>query len=313
MDNASSFIAPLPFKRTRLATAVLDGLVADGEAVTTRYEIWRRLLQIWDTPKGRGLFRGETPGTVHVKRVVKNLILTHGLTSDPDYGRNIYRVPGLGNVPAEEVFALATPFGYVTHLSAMQRWGLTDRRPEALHLTLPAAPAARRLAEERMAGDRRSVPDADIADNAVPLTNPRPPAILRGRRTVTVTAKELGRWIRVRGGHTRLATVGQTFLDMLDRPDLCGGMAHVRDVWREHADIHLEEIAASIDDAGSPIVKVRAGYLLDELLGLGNDARAAEQIAGWLRFAQRGSSRVLDPSKPFATDHSEKWMLSLNV
>lgn len=313
MDNGSSFIAPLPFKRTRLATAVSDGLVADGEAVTTRYEVWRRLIQVWGTPKGKGLFRGETPGAVHAQRIIKNLILTHGLTSDPDYGRNVYRVPGLGDVPAEEVFSLATPFGYVAHLSAMQRWGLTDRRPEALHLTVPAAPAARRLAEERMAEDRRHVPDAGTADSAVPLTNPRPPAILRGRRTVTVTAKELGHWIRVRGGHTRLATVGQTFLDMLDRPDLCGGMAHVRDVWREHADIHLEEIAASIDESGSPIVKVRAGYLLDELLGLGDDSRAAERIAGWLRFAQRGSSRVLDPSKPFATDHSEKWMLSLNV
>jgi predicted transcriptional regulator of viral defense system len=313
MDNASGFIAPPSFKRTRLATAVLEGLTADGEAVTTRYEVWRRLLHIWNTPKGRGLFRGDTSGAIHAQRVVKNLIRTHGLTSDPDYGRNVYRVLGLGDAPAEEVFALATPFGYVAHLSAMQRWGLTDRRPDALHLVVPAAPAARRLAEERMAEDRRQFPDAAKEENEVPLTNPRPPAILRGRKTVTVTAKEMGRWIRVRGGHTRLATVGQTFLDMLDRPDLCGGMAHVRDVWREHADIHLEEIAASIDDSGSPIVKVRAGYLLDELLGLGDDARAAERIAGWLRFAQRGSSRVLDPSKPFATDHSEKWMLSLNV
>lgn len=313
MDNVPNFIAQLPFRRTRLATGVLNGILADGEAVTTRYEVWRRLCQAWNTPKGRSLFRGDTPGAIHAQRVIKNLIRTHGLTADPDYGRNVYRVLGLGNAPAEEVFALATPFGYVAHLSAMQRWGLTDRRPDALHLVVPAAPAARHLAEARMAEDRRQVPDAAGEESGVPLTNPRPPAILRGRKTVTVTAKELGRWIRVRGGHTRLATVGQTFLDMLDRPDLCGGMAHVRDVWHEHADIHLEEIAASIDDGGSPIVKVRAGYLLDELLGLGSDARAAERIAGWLRFAQRGSSRVLDPSKPFATDHSEKWMLSLNV
>lgn len=313
MDTGPNFIAPVSSKRTRLATAVLDRLVADGEAVTTRYEVWRRLLHVWNTPKGRGLFRGEMPGAIHAQRVIKNLTLTHGLTADPDYGRNVYRVLGLGDAPAEEVFALATPFGYVAHLSAMQRWGLTDRRPDALHLVVPAAPAARRLAEARMAEDRRQFPDAAGEESGVPLTNPRPPAILRGRKIVTVTAKELGRWIRVRGGHTRLSTVGQTFLDMLDRPDLCGGMAHVRDVWREHADTHLEDIATVIDGAGSPIVKVRAGYLLDELLGLGNDSRAAERIAGWLSFAQRGSSRVLDPSKPFATNHSEKWMLSLNV
>lgn len=313
MDNTPSFIASLPFKRTRLSTAVLDGLVADGETVTTRYEVWRRLLKVWETPKGKGLFRGEAPGAVHTSRVIKNLILTHGLTADPDYGRNVYRVINLGDAPAEDVFALATPFGYVAHLSAMQRWGLTDRRPDALHLVVPAAPAARRRAEERIAMDRRHILDAAGEEGGVPLTNPRPPAILRGRKTVVVTAKELGRWIRVRGGHARLATVGQTFLDMLDRPDLCGGMAHIRDIWREYADVHLEDIAIAIDDAASPIVKVRAGYLLDELLGLGDDSRASGRIAGWLRFAQRGSSRVLDPSKPFAPDHSEKWMLSLNV
>ena len=32
-----------------------------------------------------------------------------------------------------------------------------------------------------------------------------------------------------------------------------------------------------------------------------------------VRFAQRGQFPRLDPTKDFSADHSEKWMLSINV
>ncbi|WP_188595210.1 hypothetical protein [Niveispirillum cyanobacteriorum] len=215
----------------------------------------------------------------------------------------------VGDAPAEEIFALATPFGYVSHLSAMHRWGLTVRRPDALHLTLPAAGTIRSLIDARMRDDIGGRIGEGRFEPAVPLTFIQPPDVLRGRKIAVVTVKTLGNWMIVRGTHIRLATVGQTFLDMIDRPELCGGMAHVRDVWTEHAETYLEEIVATVDKADAPIVKVRAGYLLDERMGITGDRR----IKAWTRFAQRGSSRVLDPSKPFASTYSEKWMLSLNV
>lgn len=296
-------------KRTRLATSLLETAVGPQQALVTRYAILKGLLRIYQDTAGHKLFRKEPLGKVHVQRVIGNLIATQGLAPDRDYGRNVYRVLSMGDVTAEEAFALTSPFGYVSHLSAMQRWGLSDRRPVALHLTLPADAVARQMAAEQMGVDFPPPFDHLPVETGVRLVNMVPPAELRGRAVEVMKTARPGAWLTVRGTPVRLATIGQTFHDMLDRPDLCGGMAHVRDVWRDHAPTYLSEIIPVIEADGSPITKVRAGYLLDEVLGLAGDAR----IQGWLAHAQRGGSRVLDPSQPFAPTYSEKWMLSINV
>jgi predicted transcriptional regulator of viral defense system len=95
---------------------------------------------------------------------------------------------------------------------------------------------------------------------------------------------------------------------MLQKPAICGGMAHVIEVWQEHAAIYLNEIVTSIDKATSGLVKSRAGYLLEVKMGLRH-----EMIEKWKLLGQRGSSRKLDPSKPFASTFSETWMISINV
>lgn len=80
------------------------------------------------------------------------------------------------------------------------------------------------------------------------------------------------------------------------------------DIWSEYARIYLEEIVERVSRAEKSIWKVRAGYILEEHIGI-SDPR----VASWAHLAQRGSSRVLDAGKPFSPHFSEKWMLSLNV
>jgi predicted transcriptional regulator of viral defense system len=300
----------ISIQRTRLAEAVLVRLEEDRRAVITPYVLFQFMRDIFRTGDRRKLFLRDTAATTDgLRRVIGNLADTHAIGPDRDYRRGVYRVVPVSESAAEEICALVNPFGYISHLSAMQRWGLTERRPEALHLTMPPANAARALVEQQMAADY-GVPFADLSSNeAVKLPFIEHPGTVRGRRIAVYETRHPGQWLQVRDSHARLATVGQTFADTVERPQYCGGMAHVLDVWRQHARIYREEIIAAVDELASPIAKVRAGYLLDDMLLLGDDLR----IQGWVKFAQRGSSRVLDPAKPFSTAHSEKWMLSVNV
>lgn len=170
------------------------------------------------------------------------------------------------------------------------------------------------MAADYGTSDFRTVPGSHWLGEDIPLVPPmqlhfiRHPARVRGREISVYQTKYPARWLPVQDSHARLATVGQTFVDTVERPQYCGGMAHVVDVWQRHAEGFQEEIISTMEEVGTPIAKVRAGYLLDEM-DLGDDAR----VQGWVQFAQRGSSRVLDPTKAFATEHSEKWMLSINV
>ena len=94
-------------------------------------------------------------------------------------------------------------------------------------------------------------------------------------------SKTAGAFLKIRGNDARLSTIGQTFLDMLQRPDLCGGMSHVLDVWEEHAETFLEEVVTAVDTATSGLVKSRAGYILEERLGLWH-----RRIEPWRAFSQ---------------------------
>jgi predicted transcriptional regulator of viral defense system len=299
--------------------------------------IFHIIREIFRASDRRQLFLRDPVATGEgLARVIRNLQKAGAIGTDEDYHKAVYRVHSVDDGSAEEICALVNPFGYISHLSAMQRWGLTDRRPEALHLTMPPANGIKPRLEEQMLADY-GVPFANLpAGEAVKLPFIRHPEAVRGRKISVYETKTPGKWLRVQGAHARLATIGQTFVDMLERPNYCGGMAHVVDVWREHATTYQEEIIGAVEETATPIAKVRAGYLLDDILGVIDDSPEGEgalpgsgddspeasdppriskdpRIQGWVRFAQRGSSRVLDPAKDFSADHSEKWMLSINV
>ncbi len=79
------------------------------------------------------------------------------------------------------------------------------------------------------------------------------------------------------------------------------------EVWANEAQPYLDDLIKATDRHHAGIVKVRAAYLLETLFKL-KDAR----IDDWQRYAQRGSSRKLDPTKPYLPTFSEKWMISVN-
>lgn len=293
---------------TRLETALADRLRETGQPVVTPYGLFHELRVLYSS--GRKLrLRKRVPDHEELRRRRHNLVKTDVLTPDPDYRARAYRIVANGDRAAEEIACLVDRFCYVAHLSAMARYGLTDRRPEALHLNTPHQRVLRRLLHSAAVRDYGRESLEELGENQI--VRPRAvnhPARVRGRPLSVFTTSHPGVSTAVRGTFARIATIGQTFFDMLHEPAACGGMTHVLEVWREHAGLYVEDIIGAVEEHGRAITKVRAGYILDEYLGF-TDRR----IQDWTRFAQRGGSRVLDPGRPFASTYSEKWMISLNV
>lgn len=105
------------------------------------------------------------------------------------------------------------------------------------------------------------------ASSLFKMTPPRPFPVLRGRnlhrheRSDPVSLGDFGADV------DRLSPVGVTFRDSISAPGRCGGAAKVVDIWRKHALQHLDSIIAEIDLSVEKIVRVRAGYLVEDSLG----------------------------------------------
>lgn len=282
-------------------------------AVVTDYSLFLLIHELFT----RRAYEGEQiniklaqPKLGHLNRTRDALLAISVLTRDNDLADMAYRVLIVPDEPAEHIVCETDPLAYISHLSAMQHHGLTNRNPVDLSMTRPNRTDWRRMLAEELA---RTLGTEHLAsDHRQLLQRPLFPKRIRGRKLAMHEMTEVGAWLAVRGSPLRVATVGQTFLDTISHPKWCGGMAHVLEMWEEHAPTFLEEIIEAVEKTQRKIVKVRAGYILEEWLGI-SDPR----IKTWARFAQRGGSQVLDPSNPYTTGltpkFSENWMISINV
>jgi predicted transcriptional regulator of viral defense system len=306
----------------KLQDAAIEVLRARGTPVVTEYELFRiiRGLHFAGEFDGKKLrLTKHAPDRTRYRNIVAKLLADRYLRPDPDFYPEsddewrrhdrsysyafVFRVSDVPDGTAEDISALLDPFCYISHLSAMQRYSLTNRIPEALNLSTPKKWNIHR--DQKLAIDYAVVREGEYI---APLKQLTWPDSLR-KRLVSLHKTVRSPVVKqIRGGFSRIAAVGEVFVQMLDRPELCGGMSHVIEVWDQSAETYLDDIIRAVDSAEESIIKVRAGYLLEERLGL-LDSR----VSDWADFAQRGGSRKLDPSAEYVSNFSKKWMLSLNV
>lgn len=280
-------------------------LLKDNLPIITEYEFFvlgERLFHQGDISGERLKYPPKEWDYTRSRRMISRLQRQRVIVPDADFRSGVWRVVQASTSgTAEEIVCLVDPFCYVSHLSAMQRYGLTERSPDALHVTRPKREIWNKLRDEKMAREMK----ADVHH----------PILVRygfeeavRRRPVTVhESRNPAETLPVSDG-SRVSSLGRTFADMLSEPALCGGMRHVIDVWENHAEDSFDEIIEAIDTFDKKLVKVRAGYLLTELLGIRNPI-----VDSWEKNAQRGGSQKLDPDAPYEPVFSDRWMLSLNV
>ena len=289
----------------RAARHLAGLLEKHGKPVLTPVGFFNLIRQMYQESSDHKLYlRKSNPGVDDYFRLKR--ILTHAgiIRIDRDYRGRALRVLTTADRSAEEIACLIDPTCYVSHLSAMRRWRLSNRRPKVLLLSRPD----RKSAFDKLRKHRQNILGEHYDADIFPLHLTKHPARVRGQRIQMYMTKLAGDAVTDPGSDARISTIGQTFLDMLQKPDLCGGMPHVLEVWEQHAKTYLDSIVTAVNKASSGIVKSRAGYILQEYLELDHFS-----ISGWKIFAQRGGSRKLDPSQDFAPTYSETWMISINV
>lgn len=209
---------------------------------------------------------------------------------------------------AEELVCSIDPFCYLSHISAMQYHGLTNILPKILYAT---------TYEHRTWNEKaRSYMESQLQDDAseyfelgFPQLIRRHPDKIGDKNLNFIQSKQYGSYIVHPDTKVRVASVGRTFLDALKRPELCGGMSHVLDMFEEHGATHVKLIVNEVDRHGSAVDKMRAGYILEEICHVKDN----DIIQSWVQFAQRGGSRKLDPHEAYWNTYSEKWMISINA
>lgn len=299
-------------KSINLAQAATLKIAEHPYPVITAYELGRAVFELISDgaiQKRPLRLQSRQPERRHYRHVV-NALTENGLLQDLRgvTAGSVFALFGKDqNTPADQIVCRVDPFAYLSHLSAMEFHGLTDRISNTVFVSSPPPADWRSFADERMA--------RDLADRLRDYWNADFPKLVRTqmrkirRRPISVFhRKHPGAFRQIKSTGIRVSTIGRTFLDMLREPDLCGGIRHVINVFQEQARQYSQLIIDDIDAHGNAIDKVRAGYVLSDIAGIEHST-----IESWKKFAQRGGSRKLYAKNEYSSTYSEEWCLSLNA
>ncbi len=278
--------------------------------VISNYELARRIFRLLRQGEINGQSLRIAPRLARRSDlyVAINGLLRRGtLKLDKALPGSVHRLVDRSQSDPEAVVCAIDPFGFISHLSAMAFHGLTNRLPALVFFTSLQPARWRVAADERMVRDLGSELDLYVRQ-ALPLLGRPVLAQAQGVTVKRVMTSQAGGYRDAREGTLRVSTVGRTFLDMLRRPELCGGMSHVVEIYESRGVEFSSLIINEVDRHGGAIDRMRAGYLLEERCAL-YDPR----VEAWRNEAQRGGSRKLDPKADYSSTYSERWQLSLNV
>jgi len=281
------------------------------QPVVTSYQLGKIVFELYKTRsyKGESINVQKTHAEAstynqNLKRLQEEGILTmyKGLPA-----KSVFSLLGRSHDSVEDIVCTVDPFAYLSHLSAMEYHGLTNRMPSKLFMSSPAPKKWKAFANEKMKKDLGEDID-DYLQNGLPALRKTKLEKLNKKEIHRFNSIHWGAYKNIKDRTMRVSTIGRTFLDMLRNPELCGGINHVLEIYENHAESYLKLITNEINLHGAPIDKVRAGYIMGERLKMNFDA-----LSDWVKQAQRGGSRKLDASSEYEPVWSDTWCLSLNI
>lgn len=282
------------------------------QPVITDYELYLSIFKLFLTKKFREntieIKKGTNPSLKYFKKNIITPLIESGIITPLTYFpiNRVFHIIGKQQ-DAEDITCTVDPFAYISHLSAMAYHGLTNRLPKVIYLSSPSPNDWIIFANKKMKSDLGNYYN-DYCDYSLPKLTRLKFTMIQSNKIFRYSSIHHGAFKHIDGRMLRVSTIGRTFLDMLRKPDYCGSMYHVIDVFKNYGEQYSNLIIDEINRHGKNIEKSRAGYLLDEILNI-KDSRIDE----WAKNVQRGGSRKLDPKQEYREIYSERWSLSLNM
>lgn len=277
--------------------------------VIHHYELAKYMFRLYQAKQFNGTPIGKISSPIPTMQVIDGNIdklVANGLLEKID-NLPIYKISSHRSISSAQAMCVLNPFCYLSHLSAMEFHGLTDRIPHVLHVTTAPPQQFRVLATDRLTQDFGDVThELNVLYRRWKVSHD-----LIGRQVLEHTSQHFKSYPEKLGtGGVRVSPVGRTFLDMLKHPQWCGGIYHVLDVFEEYAPDYLATIVKVVDKEGSNIDKARLGYLLEERFKVVVDHPIIDK---WKAEMQRGGSRLLVAGSPYLPIYSETWSISINL
>jgi len=270
------------------------------------YEIHWYLYELYRDKSFLGVKIGKVTAAEPDYRVISDVLhyLVSGGVISKCIDGYVYAINGRGKPTAQQVVCCMNPCSYISYISAMEWHGITDRIPKILHVTHSSSAFLKKTILEKI---KKEFPNIVSHQQLYP-SNISGIDSFDGKKidfhkkiSFKMKAEQHG------SGGVRVTSVGETFLDMLKEPDLCGGFDHVLHVFENNYEKYLPVIVKEITKNGNSMDKARAGYILEERLGVKN-----RNVDLWKNDVKRGGSRKLIPSKPYIHKWSETWCISIN-
>ncbi|MFA4935809.1 MAG: hypothetical protein WC568_08245 [Candidatus Methanoperedens sp.] len=294
-----------------LLTSIATILEKQFQPVITEYDLSLLILKSCNEQKSHIITpnnNSEITSRKTLNSILSSLQELNIISKHNDFaGPSVYSIVHKKQSDVSSIACAADPFLYISHLTAMNLYGLSNIISNNIYITEPKPDKWLELAEMKMLEDKKQLSDHSLGNALPPLIKPKFTRV--GKSGIVRFADKMhGQYKLMKNSNVRLSTLGRTFYDMLSKPNYCGDMQHVLDVFKEFAPQYGNLIIEEIDTIATPIEKVRAGFILEEYCGIKNPI-----VESWIRFCQRGGSRKLDPSKEYKSVFSERWCLSINL
>ncbi|EKN6356466.1 TPA: type IV toxin-antitoxin system AbiEi family antitoxin [Yersinia enterocolitica] len=275
--------------------------------VIADYEIHWYLYELYRDKYYDGIKIGKITASEPDYRVINDAaanLIHRGIISRCVDG-NVYVINNREKPTAQQVICCLNPCSYIAYISAMEWHGITDRINHTIHVIQSYPSFMNDLFREKI---RKNFPNITNDSYLFPK-NISSIDTYDGKKFVPHKTKNFKmRNEQFSSGGVRVTNIGETFLDMIKKPEFCGGFNHVINVFENYAKKYLPVILKEITKNGSSMDQARAGYILEEICGLNH-----KSIDEWKINVQRGGSRKLVSSNPYSDVFSEVWCISINI